>query len=381
MTVADPGSSSLTIPPGTGPGGSVPSPIFASTAKTRRNFSDALLAGSARASAGVVLIMLVALLSVLGYAAMPGIKTFGLHFLVGSDWRPNPVDQPKRGPDGKLMTDEDGNTITQTLPPSFGALPVIWGTTVSSMLSLVFAVPLSFGAALFLVRIAPKILIGPVSFLIEFLAAVPSIAYGIWGLFVLAPFLQAHVEPFLQHLLGSMPGLGWMFHETVTIAGHVKIRPVSLTGRDMFCGSTVLGIMILPIITAVSRDVLRAVPRAQIEGSVALGATWWQSCVEMLKYSRSGLFGAVMLGLARAAGETMAITMVIGNNNQIRLSPFAPAQTMSSLLANEFAEASTDLHVAALCEVALVLLVMSLIFNVVARYLVVGKESRVAAAA
>jgi phosphate transport system permease protein len=381
MTVADPGSSSQTMPPGANPGASVPSPIFANTAQAKRNFSDALLAASARASAVVVLIMLVALLSVLGYAAMPGIKTFGLHFLVGSDWRPNPVDQPKRGPDGKLMTDEDGNTITQTLPPSFGALPVIWGTTVSSMLSLVFAVPLSLGAALFLVRIAPKILIGPVSFLIEFLAAVPSIAYGIWGLFVLAPFLQAHVEPFLQHSLGHLPGLGWMFHETVTIAGHVIIRPLPLTGRDMFCGSTVLGIMILPIITAVSRDVLRAVPRAQIEGSVALGATWWQSCVEMLKYSRSGLFGAVMLGLARAAGETMAITMVIGNNNQIRLSPFAPAQTMSSLLANEFAEASTDLHVAALCEVALVLLVMSLIFNVVARYLVVGKESRLAAAA
>jgi phosphate transport system permease protein len=278
------------------------------------------------------------------------------------------------------MTDDDGNTITETLPPSFGALPVIWGTTVSSAMSLVFAIPLSFGAALFLVRIAPKKLVAPVSFLIEFLAAIPSIAFGIWGLFVLAPFLQAHVEPFLQHLLGPVPGLGWMFHETVTIGGHVVIRPLPLTGRDMFCGSAVLGIMVLPIITAVSRDVLQAVPRAQIEGSVALGATWWQSCFEMLKFSRSGLFGAVMLGLARAAGETMAITMVIGNNNQIRLSPFAPAQTMSSLLANEFAEADTAMHVSALCEVALVLLLMSLVFNVVARRFVVGKESRTAAA-
>ena len=138
--------------------------------------------------------------------------------------------------------------------------------------------------------------------------------------------------------------------------------------------------MIVPIITAVSRDVLRAVPRAQIEGSVALGATWWQSCVEMLKFSRSALFGAVMLGLARAAGETMAITMVIGNSNAIHLSPFAPAQTMSSLLANEFAEADPTLHVPALCEVALVLLIMSLLFNMVARYLVVGAHSRTGAA-
>jgi phosphate transport system permease protein len=148
----------------------------------------------------------------------------------------------------------------------------------------------------------------------------------------------------------------------------------------MFCGGLVLGIMILPIITAISRDVLRTVPRAQIEGTLALGATWWQSSWEMLHFSRSALFGAVMLGLARAAGETMAITMVIGNNNRIHPSLFAPAQTMSSLLANEFAEASTNLHRAALTEVALILLLMSLLFNITARWLVVGGSSRTAAA-
>jgi phosphate transport system permease protein len=137
--------------------------------------------------------------------------------------------------------------------------------------------------------------------------------------------------------------------------------------------------MIVPIVTAVSRDVLRAVPRAQIEGSLALGATWWRSCRDMLHYGRSGLFGAVMLGFARAAGETMAVTMVIGNNNQISPSPFAPAQTMSSLLANEFSEASTDMHRAALLEVALVLLAMSLVFNVAARRLIVGGSSRTSA--
>ena len=135
---------------------------------------------------------------------------------------------------------------------------------------------------------------------------------------------------------------------------------------------------ILPIITAVARDVLRAVPREQIEGTLALGATWWQSCKQMLRYGRAGLFGAIMLGLARAAGETMAVAMVIGNNNRISASPFSPAQTMSSLLANEFAEASGDLHRGALVEVALILLVMSLAFNIIARYLVVGKSTTLA---
>jgi phosphate transport system permease protein len=148
----------------------------------------------------------------------------------------------------------------------------------------------------------------------------------------------------------------------------------------MLCAGLILGIMIVPIITAVSRDVLRAVPRAQIEGTTALGATWWQSCVEMLKYSRSGLFGAVMLGLARAAGETMAVAMVMGSN-QIKASVFQPAQTMASLLANEFPSAEAgSTHRSALMYVALILLLMSLLFNVVARWLVVGKRARSAAA-
>jgi phosphate transport system permease protein len=175
------------------------------------------------------------------------------------------------------------------------------------------------------------------------------------------------LEQGLNRLFRATPGLRWL-------------ASPSIAGRDMLAGGLILAIMILPIIAAVSRDVLRAVPRAQLEGTVALGATWWESSKEMLKFSRSGLFGAAMLGLARAAGETMAITMVIGNNNQIVASPFAPAQTMASLLANEFAEASTDMHRAALVEVALILLLMSLLFNVVARWLVVGGAARTAAA-
>jgi phosphate transport system permease protein len=167
----------------------------------------------------------------------------------------------------------------------------------------------------------------------------------------------------------SISWLGWLFNG------------ISPAGRDLLCGGLILGIMILPIITAISRDVLRTVPRAQLEGAVALGATWWQSSREMLKFARSALFGAVMLGLARAAGETMAVAMVIGNNPQIVPSPFAPAQTMSSLLANGYAEASAGVHVAALSEVALILLLMSLGFNMVARWLIVGKGgSRVSAA-
>jgi phosphate transport system permease protein len=196
----------------------------------------------------------------------------------------------------------------------------------------------------------------------------------------MTPFLQGKLEPFIQNTLGHLPGFGWLFEETSTIAGKSQLSPIPLTGRDMLAGGLILGIMVVPIITAISRDVLRAVPRAQVEGTTALGATWWQSSKEMLKYSRAGLFGAIMLGLARAAGETMAVTMVIGNKNQIVASPFAPAQTMSSLLANEFAEVTNELHRSSLIQVALVLLVMSLAFNIVARWLVVGKQSRTAAA-
>ena len=343
---------------------------------SRRNKfgADAALGVLVRIGAIVVLLMMVSLVVVLFGASVESIRTFGPKFLVSSTWRPNELEVPKRNAAGKIMRDEAGDAVIEkVLPPEFGALPVIYGTGVSSMLALVFAVPLSLGAALFLIRIAPRLRPTlsngwrvPIdlwtSFLIEFLAAIPSIAYGLWGLFVLVPFMQKHIEPGLNSIFAHVPGLGFL---------HIG----SLSGRDMLTGSLVLGIMIVPIITAVSRDILRAVPQAQIEGSLALGATWWQSCIEMLRFSRSGLFGAVMLGLARAAGETMAVAMVIGNNAQIVASPLAPAQTMSSLLANEFADASPgSVQVSALLEVALILLLMSLVFNIIARKLVVGKR-------
>lgn len=236
--------------------------------------------------------MLASLVAVLMYASIPAVRTFGLAFLTSTDWRPNEIEQPVYV-DGKVVF-EDGEMVYETLAPSFGALPVIYGTTVSSIIALLFAVPLSLGAALFLTRIARGWIVAPISFLIEFLAAIPSIAYGIWGLFVLSPFIQQYIEPPLNRFFAATPGLGWLAF------------PSTPTGRDMFAGGLILGIMVVPIITAVSRDVLRAVPRAQVEGTVALGATWWQSAKETLKFSRSGLFGAIMLGLARAAGETMA---------------------------------------------------------------------------
>ena len=341
--------------------------------------ADVSLRGAAALSAMWIIVILIGLVGILLVAALPSIRNFGTSFLTTTEWRPNELEVPKRDAQGHIVI-EDGETVMETIPPKFGALPFIWGTAVSSIIALVIAVPLSLFTAMFLVRIAPNWMKGPVSFLVEFLAAIPSIAYGIWGLFVLAPFLALVVEPSLKNILSRMPIMFWMLHDTVRVGSVVSYPELAATGHDMLCGGLVLSIMIVPIITAISRDVLRQVPRAQIEGTVALGATWWQSASEMFKYSRSGLFGAVILGLARAAGETMAITMVIGNSNRIRMSLLAPAQTMSSLLANEFAEASTDLHRAALSEVALILLIMSLLFNVIARYLVVGKGGRTAQA-
>lgn len=347
-----------------------------------KRMGDAILGALTRGAAVVVVLMLIVLVGVLVVKSGPSLTTFGAKFFVSSEWRANELERPVKDEAGKVVI-EDGEVKTETVPPAFGALPVIYGTATTSFIALVFAVPLSLGAALFIVRVAPRLRIAaPVSFLVEFLASIPSIAYGIWGLFVLAPFLRDSVEPGLAKLFLSVPGLHWLASETIKNAtGQSVEKALPLTGRDLLCGGLILGIMILPIITAVSRDVLRTVPRGQIEGTLALGATWWQSCVAMLRYSRSGLFGAIMLGLARAAGETMAVAMVIGNNNQIVPSLFAPAQTMSSLLANEFAEAGKGVHTAALLEVALILLVMSLVFNVLAKWLVVGKGSRTAASA
>jgi phosphate transport system permease protein len=331
-----------------------------------------LLATAARGAAISVIVLLCLLLFVLIRAALPAVSAYGPGFLVEKEWRVNALDEPVRDAQGNLTYDEDNELITRVKPPVYGAAPTIYGTFVSSVLALAFAVPLSIGAALFLVRIAPRWRIaGGVGFLIEFLAAIPSLAFGVWGVFVLVPFVKNAIGPAAKATLEPLGVFDWLFYQTIVIDGVGTRREIAIQGWNMLSGGLILGIMILPIITAVARDVLRAVPRSQVEASLALGATWWQSSWLMLKYARSGLFGAVMLGLARAAGETMAVTMVIGNANQVSTSIFEPAQTMASLLATEFGEAGSDQR-SALLLVALILLVMSLLINMVARYLVVG---------
>jgi len=356
--------------------------------------ADLLFRLAATGAALTILAMLATLLLVLLIAALPSIKRFGPGFLISSEWRPNSLPVLKLDAQGNAIIDPQTgmSVVDHYRPPAFGAGASLFGTAATSALALVLAVPLSMGSALFLARIAPLWLFAPVSFLIEFLAAIPSIAYGLWGMFVLGPwmggparwvrlfwsfFIPAGIESRIGALAIHVPALRWIC--TTTIGGKTVLVPP--TGRDIFVAGIILGIMIIPIITAISRDVLRAVPRAQMEGTIALGATWWQSCREMLFYSRSALFGAILLGLARAAGETMAVLMVMGNTAAVAKSPFMAGTTLSATLAGEFPEAATnDLQRGALMEVALILLVMSLIFNIVARYLVVGKSARTAAA-
>jgi phosphate transport system permease protein len=278
---------------------------------------------------GAGFVVLVAAVAVALVAeSLPAIRRFGWSFVVGTDWDP--------------------------VAESFGALPFIYGTLVSSLLALVIAVPLGVGAAIFLAELSPFALRGPVAFFIELLAAIPSVVYGLWGIFVLAPLLRGYVQPFLGTTLGVLP----LFQGPPY-------------GVGMLAAGIILAIMVVPFITTVSREVLLAVPRTQREAALALGATRWETTrVAVLRYGRSGLVGAVLLGLGRALGETMAVTMVIGNRPEISASLFAPGYTMASVLANEFTEATSDLYLSALVEIGLVLFVLTVVVNALARLLV-----------
>jgi phosphate transport system permease protein len=237
---------------------------------------------------------------------------------------------------------------------SFGALPFIYGTLVSSALALLIAVPLGIGSAVFLAELAPFWMRGPIAFLVEMLAAIPSVVYGLWGIFVLAPLLRVWVQPALGASLGFLP----LFQGPPY-------------GVGMLAAGIILAIMVVPFIATVSREVLLAVPRTQREAALALGATGWETTrLAVLRYARSGLVGAVLLGLGRALGETMAVTMVIGNRAEISASLFAPGYTMASVLANEFTEATSDLYLSALVEIGLILLVLTIVVNALARLLV-----------
>jgi phosphate transport system permease protein len=238
----------------------------------------------------------------------------------------------------------------------FGAAPAVFGTLVSSAIALVIATPLAVGVAIFLSEFSPSWLRQPVGFLVDLLAAIPSVVYGLWGIFVLIPLLRQYVMPFLRDTL------------------HLGATPLfngPAYGPSMLAAGVILAIMALPYISAVSREVLMAVPRSQREAALALGATRWEMIRDaVVPYARSGIIGGIMLGLGRALGETMAVTMVIGNRPEISASLFAPGYTMASLIANEFSEATNDLHLSALMAVGAALFIITLVVNAVARWLV-----------
>ena len=283
-----------------------------------------LAAAAALGLVALVLLMVYELTRV----ALPSLEKFGAHFLVGTTWDP----------------------VTE----DFGALPAIYGTLVTAFLALLIAVPVSIGTAIFLSELAPQSIRGTVSFLVELLAAIPSVIYGLWGLFVLVPLVRSPLEQFLGNHLGFLP-----------------LFQGPRYGVGVLAGGIILAIMILPLVTATARDVIRMVPSAQKEAMLALGATRWETIWRVvLPYARSGIAGSIILGLGRALGETMAVTMVIGNAYKISPSLFAPAHTMASLVASEFTEATSDMYVSALIEIGLVLLGVTLLANVLARLLV-----------
>src|SRR5262249_51107546 len=243
-------------------------------------------------------------------AALPAIRATGLHFLVGTDWDP--------------ITDR------------YGALPYLWGTLVTSAIAMLLAVPTGIAAAVYLAELAPPVIGEAVSFVIELLASIPSIVYGIWGVFVLAPFLRAGGAPVLVAPLGFLPLFrGFPF------------------GLGILNAGIVLAIMVVPTVTALSREILRSMPRSLTESALALGATRAEGLAVTLDAARPGLLGACILALGRALGETMAVTMVIGNSNRISASLLAPGATMASLIANEFTEATGKVYLSALIEIAL----------------------------
>ena len=299
---------------------------------------DRVFAAFVGAMSSVVILLVVGFVVLLAVDSMPSIKRFGLGFLSGSTW--NPVE-------------------TEINHLSFGALPFIFGTVVTSVLALIIATPLALGSAIFVSEYAPSWLGKPVSFIIELLVAIPSVAYGIWGLFVLVPLMRGTVEPFLQQILGHIPILGAL------VAG----PPF---GQDLLTGGVVLSIMILPTILSLSREIIAQVPRLQKEGMLALGATRWEVLSQaILPYARSGIIGAAMLGLARAIGETMAVTMVIGNSStKIGASLLTPGYTIASAIANQFTEADSEIYFSAIVELGLVLLLVASVFNIASRFLV-----------
>ena len=288
------------------------------------------------ASALLVLVLLAGVIVTLIYGSWPALKTFKWAFVTGERWNP----------------------VTEV----FGALTPLYGTVVTSVIALLIAVPLSFGIAVFLTEICPRWLRGPISTAIELLASVPSIVYGIWGLFVLAPILQHTIQPWLIDNLGTIPGIGRFFQGPPY-------------GIGLLTAGLVLSIMILPFITSVMREVFRMTPMSLKEAAYGLGATQWNVVWNVvLPWSRTGVIGGIMLGLGRALGETMAVTFVIGNAHRISASLLAPSTTISAAIANEFAEADGDLYTSSLIALGLLLFVLTFTVIAAARLLLLRLE-------
>jgi len=292
------------------------------------NASDRVYKGVLTALALALPLLFLVLFSQLLVSALPSIKRFGPAFLWTSTWDP--------------------------VAEIYGAAPMMFGTLASSLIALLIAVPLSLGVAIFLTEFAPRWVRQPVAFLVEMLAAIPSVVYGLWGVFVLIPFLRGIVVPPLKALFGWTPFFEGVFY-----------------GNSLLAGGIILAIMIVPYIAAVSREVLLAVPGSQREAALGMGATRWEAVwTAVLPYGRAGLLGAIILGLGRALGETMAVTMLIGNRHDISLSVLQPAYTMAAAIANEFSEATTDMYLAALFEVGLILFAITVVVNALARLLI-----------
>ena len=286
-----------------------------------------------------VLVLLGGVIASLVQGAIPAFRTFGLGFLVSQRWNP----------------------VTEV----FGALPAIYGTVVTSFIAILIAVPVGVMIAFFLTELCPNWLRRPIGIAVELLAGIPSIIYGIWGLFVFAPFLQQTLQPFLIDTLGELPLIGALFGGPPY-------------GIGMLTASLILGIMILPFISSISRDVFEAVPTVLKEAAYGIGCTRWEVMRHVvLPYARTGVVGAIMLALGRALGETMAVTFVIGNAHRISPSLLAPATTISATIANEFTEAVGELYPSALIATGLILFVITFSVLAVARYLLLRIERRI----
>jgi phosphate transport system permease protein len=305
----------------------------------RLRLGDSVFRHLTRVAAIVVLLLLSGVIISLIEGSIPAFKTFGFGFLVSSSWNP--------------VTD------------NYGALPAIYGTILTSLIAMLIAVPVGLMIAFFLTELCPQWLRRPIGIAIELLAGIPSIIYGIWGLFMFAPFLQATLQPFLIHTLGNVPGIGSLF------AGPPY-------GIGMLTAGLILAIMVLPFVTSISRDVFEAVPPVLKEAAYGVGCTTWEVMRNVvLPYARVGVIGGIMLGLGRALGETMAVTFVIGNAHRISASLLAPGTTISATIANEFTEAVGDLYTSALISLGLILFVITFIVLAIARYMLMRIERRI----